>query len=175
MNQKNNSGFTLIEHLIAIVLLGMMLTTLVGAYSTLIASKTRSHMTQEATQLAREKMEELYNMISQANNWGNFSHHVKFNHGGCNRVRPRLNPNVGWQFDEGAAAATGDELQGGLFTRHTDFCVVYRDSSGEIMETGTRPQVDENTVKIIVTVSSTHPQMKEDVVMVTYVTNSKNE
>jgi type IV pilus assembly protein PilV len=60
-NQNNARGFTIIEAMIALVVLSVSLLALAGLTATLIARNKVAHQITEATTLAQDKIEELKN------------------------------------------------------------------------------------------------------------------
>jgi Tfp pilus assembly protein PilE len=174
---RDSRGITLIEHLISVAIITMMATTLVSAYGTLVASKARSRLLQEAVQYGREYAELLFYISHHTGSLEKVFHMAAEvpagrDAEGCTRLRIRRMSNK-YGADKGTGHG-GDPMfqdteDNGVFARAVDFCNIYRDANGNIVSIHTPgAMLDMNMVSATVTVLGIRAPLPQPVEISTY-------
>ena len=147
----NKAGFSIIEMLIAIAILAMALTSLLGMASFSLGIQGLVRQTTQADNLAQEAMEAVRS-IRDNNSWNqitNGSHGLASSDGY-------------WSF-----SGTNDTID--VFARIISIADVRRDASDNIVESG--GIIDPDTKKITVTVSWSERSRPHEIELITYLTN----
>lgn len=102
---NNDRGFTLIEVMIAVIILGVGLTALAGASALVSRQVGRGRVVTVATQLATQKLDSLRMLGSRPDGAGARCTHGGFANGGPSSVR---GVTLNWRIVNGAAPRTRD-------------------------------------------------------------------
>lgn len=161
------SGFTLVESIIATVLLAIIITAFLGSLLSLGFSQLRSKAKTQGTQFAREAAEITYNLSLQ--DWDTFSQLEGEYH-----LVPRSTPNFDLAFPF-YDLDPGSQLLQDRYTQTITFSPAIRDSSGNIVDTKTdETDYDPATRKVRVTITWQLANQPEEVQLVTYLMNLKS-
>lgn len=153
--KKSNSGFSLVEVLVASAILLMFLTSLSGAFTAYLRTAFSSIRKVQATMLAEEGIE--VSKLFRDTSWTSMivpipTAHVRY-----------LTYSNGW------TATTTNTFINGVFERKIQFDSISRDSSSNIATSG--GTVDANGRLVTVTVSWSNYGATSTKVISTYITN----
>lgn len=138
MNQK--SGFTLVEVLVSLTILGIVIVMFVGAFSNSIHAQNRAKLRLQATQYARESAEVVYNLSRR--DWDSLTQQIEAANPDT-VFHPALNNNL-------ATLQAGEETVGQQFQRSIQLEWATRDNQGNV--TNGQGQEDPTTIKVTSTV-----------------------
>lgn len=156
MSRSKQSGFSIIETLIAAAILSFVVVAFVGVSSSLTLSQQKSRQKLAASQYAREGLEFVYSMGQ--NRWSDLQTYV--------------DPTVEYEIigkitDVAPLRNTGPELIDNVYSRSLVLSYAKRNpSTGELDETGTD---DPSTIKVTSTVTVVGVEIIDPIVMTTYV------
>jgi len=160
---NSQSGTTLIETLIAAVLLTLLLAAFIGSLSTLALVQVKARLKTEAVQLTREYSEIAYNLSLQ--NWNAFSQID-----GTYTLHIRDNPDYDLDFpyyELQDPSLFSDES----FTRTITFGPTFRDPNGKITSDKQNGTPDPDTRQITVITKFNKSDTIEDTIFETYLMN----
>jgi prepilin-type N-terminal cleavage/methylation domain-containing protein len=101
----NSKGFTLLEVMVAVIILGLGITALAGGSMVVTRQVGRGKVVTVATQLASQKMDSLRMLAARVDGGGNRCTHAGFVTGGPSTVR---GVTLNWQVLNGTAPRTRD-------------------------------------------------------------------
>lgn len=161
---KNNKkdGFTIIEIVIAIVVVVSVFGTILSLISLDIRSSERNRMRLQAVLFAQEAMEAVRN----------FRDNTKWSENGPGILTSGINyrpviASSGWNIVSGSESV-------GVFNRNIVFYNVSRDANGNIESVYNLAQNDVNTKRIVVTVGWNDRHGSTNEILTGYITNWRN-